>query len=70
MQWIVDRLEQEMAVCEDEHGKMHAFPLSRLPSPLREGDVLIEQDGTFVQDEAARERRAQCIRSKMRRLWK
>ncbi len=70
MQWIVDRIEQTIVVCEDEQGQMHHLPLSQLPSPLHEGDVLLEQDGVFSRDETATAQRAQHIRAKMRRLWK
>lgn len=70
MIYIVDRMEEGMAVCEDEQKQMHTFPLSQLPEGISEGDVFIEKDGHFLLDEAAKEQRAQRIRAKMRRLWK
>lgn len=70
MIYIVDRVEEGMAVCEDEQKQMHTFPLTQLPEGTREGDVLICEEGHFTLDTNAREQRAQRIRTKMRRLWK
>lgn len=70
MIYIVDRMEEGLAVCEDEQKQMHTFPLSQLPAGIQEGDVLIQEQGHFRLDETAREQRAQHIRAKMHRLWK
>lgn len=70
MMYIVDRIEEGFAVCEDEQKQMHSVLLAQLPAGIKEGDVLIQQDGSFHLDEAATQQRAQRIRAKMRRLWK
>ena len=70
MIYTVDRIEEGLAVCEDEQKQMHTFPLSQLPEGTSEGDVLIYEEGHFLLDEAAKEQRAKRIREKMRRLWK
>ena len=39
--YIVDRIENGFAVCEDEDGQMVDISLENLPSDLKQGDVLI-----------------------------
>ena len=42
IRYIVDRLEEGLAVCETEDKKKAVFPLKDLPEAIREGDVLQE----------------------------
>ena len=51
IRYIVDRLEEGLAVCETEDKKKAVFPLKDLPEAIREGDVLQELDGVFSRDE-------------------
>ena len=46
---IVDRIEDELAICEIDDDKMVDIPLSKISKGVREGDVLIAEkgDGTF-----------------------
>lgn len=47
---IVDRIENDIAVCEDKEQKLHDIPLSKLPEGLKEGDVLTLKDGKYFVD--------------------
>ena len=57
MEYYVDRIEAEEAVCETLEGTTVRFPLDTLPPDTREGSVLREEAGVFVLDEAAAEAR-------------
>ena len=52
MKLIVDRITQEIAVCETEEQTFIKLPLSRLPENTREGSVLMELDGVYSLDTA------------------
>ena len=47
MKLIIDRIENEAAVCETEDGGFERVPLSLLPEGAREGDVILEEEGIF-----------------------
>lgn len=40
MTWIIDRIEDEFAVCEYCEGKTIDVPLASLPDGIKEGDVV------------------------------
>jgi len=40
MNWIIDRIENNIAVCEIDMGETIDIPLSALPQGIKEGDVL------------------------------
>ena len=44
MRYIIDRFEEDLAVCEDENKKTINVSRKRLPMSSKEGDVL-EYDG-------------------------
>jgi hypothetical protein len=77
--WILDRLEDPLAVLESASGDLRlTLPRAWLPRGIREGDVLRLQrsaaDGesqvAFCRDEAETERRRQAIRERAARLRK
>jgi len=70
MQYIIDRIEQGIAICEEESGTMVKLPLKELPIGSREGDVLFKLNGTFQFDGEATNRRRQKMREKLNRLIK
>jgi len=62
MQYIIDRIEGELAVCEREDGAMEELPLAELPENVRDGSVLVLQDGAWALDpQAEEERRARLF---------
>lgn len=69
MRYIIDRLEEEWAVCEDETKKMRVIPRSQLPEGLREGDVLKEEGGIFTPDPKATGERREAMGKKLKNLF-
>lgn len=58
--WSIDRLEGDLALCEDPAGSRQALPRSALPAGAREGDCFLrEADGScrLAPEETARRRR-------------
>ena len=70
MQYIIDRIEQEIAICEEESGAMVKLPLKELPKGSREGDILFKINGAFQFDGEETNRRRQKMREKLNRLIK
>lgn len=59
MIFSIDRIEENLAVCEDENGRQVKFELELLPKNVREGDIIRRTDDGFIidVDEAAERRR-------------
>lgn len=68
MRYTVDRIEGDIAVCEDDNRKMTEIPIKELPEGVKEGMCLafVEGKGWAVMEEADRSTR---IRNKMDSLW-
>ena len=67
--YIIDRLEETLAVCEDELKKLVTIPREQLPKDLKEGDILKEEEGTFLLDQSETEERRSRIRKKLMDLF-
>lgn len=65
MKYIIDRLEEGIAVCENELKKLISIPLDKLPDGLKEGDVLEEQDGGFLRNDKETTNRRKEMRKKL-----
>jgi len=62
MQYIIDRIEGGIAVCERADGGFEDIPLDQLPGGAREGSVLVLRDGAWALDlKAEQERRKQLF---------
>lgn len=63
MMYILDRIEDDVAVLEDDGRKTHDFPIAALPADVRVGDCLyLLESGEFVIDKDQTEaRRARII---------
>ena len=57
MEYYVDRIEADEAVCETTDGETLRLPLIALPEGAREGSVLREEEGVFILDDTAAEAR-------------
>jgi len=58
VQYIIDRIEGDLAVCEREDGSLEHILMYELPEGVREGSVLACEDGAWVLDtQAEAERR-------------
>ena len=69
MKYIIDRLEEGIAVCENELKKLISIPKDLLPDGLKEGDVLEDQEGRFLRDEQGTEARRKEMRKKLMDLF-
>lgn len=64
--YIIDRLEEGFAVCENEANEQLLISMEQLPENAKEGDVLQEEDGNFsVNQEETEARRARMRRKLM-----
>ena len=69
MKYIIDRLEEGLAVLEDELREHITVALSDLPDGASEGDVLDETDHHFLLDEQATNERREAIRKRLKKLF-
>ncbi|WP_313129764.1 DUF3006 domain-containing protein [Anaerocolumna sp.] len=68
--YIIDRFEDDYAICEAEDKSFVHIPKSSLPEHSKEGDCIVEkEDGTFSLDRYERLEREHRIREKMNRLF-
>lgn len=69
MHYTIDRIEENMVVCEAPDQSLIRLPLSKLPSGLKEGDVLKKNGETFLLDIQATEERKKLMRKKLMELY-
>lgn len=66
----IDRLEEGLAVCEQEDGSFIHIPLEQIRGEAREGDILVEEaSGLFRVDEAATRARREKMSRRQRRMF-
>lgn len=65
MKWIVDRIENDIAVCELENGSFIDVNCKALPENVHEGDVI-----TLCIDKAETENRKEKIDKLMNNLFR
>ena len=71
MKYIIDRIENNMVICENqETKKMENFDKSRFPEQIKDGDVVIRENDTFRIDEEETENRKEYIENLMKKLMK
>ncbi len=62
MRLIVDRIEENIAVCMDENEVLTEVKIAALPDGVREGSILIKlDDGNFKLDLQAEEERREML---------
>lgn len=67
---VVDRIEDEIAVCENRaNGVMINIQLSKLPEGVREGSVIKYFDGKYRIDSEEQKNIEDRIKEKMDSLW-
>lgn len=69
MKYIIDRLEEGLAICETELRKRISIPVDHLPEGLKEGDVLKEEKGIFCLDPEETEKRRRDLKKKLMDLF-
>ncbi len=50
MKYSVDRIEENIALCEDDDGNALKLPLNELPQNIREGDIIEKTENGFIID--------------------
>lgn len=69
MYYSVDRIEENIAILEDDDGKRISVELVLLPENTNECDVLSEdENGVFVKDDEEKERRQKLIEEMLENL--
>lgn len=69
MKFIIDRFEEEFAVCENEKGTMVNISRDKLPKEAKEGDVIvIEKENVYIDLEET-ERLRKDIEELTKDLW-
>ena len=69
MKYIIDRLEEGIAVCENELKKLISIPKDQLPDGSKEGDVLEELEGRFSRSDEETEARRKEMRKNLMDLF-
>ena len=69
MKYIIDRLEEGLAICETEARERITVPVSHLPENVKEGDVLQAQDGLFSLDTEETDKRRKEMKKKLMDLF-
>lgn len=68
MKYKIDRIEDGIAVLEDENGLMVSVDAELIQADIREGFVVVEANGFYVLDAEATDERKQTVISKRNRL--
>lgn len=55
--YIVDRIEENIAVCENEGMTFSEINVSLLPKGVKDGDCIVEENGVYTIDVSETEKR-------------
>lgn len=69
MELIIDRFEDQYAVCEDENKKILNIKKEEIPKNAKEGDIIIYINGKYVLDKEKTLSRKKYIESLTKDLW-
>lgn len=70
MELIIDRIEGDIAVCENIDRTTTNIPLILLPDGVKEGDVILkDENGEYVVDAEKTLERRQRIKKLLNNLW-
>ena len=69
MKYIIDRLEEGLAICETEARERITVPVIHLPENVKEGDVLQAEDGLFSLDTEETDKRRKEMKKKLMDLF-
>lgn len=68
--YIVDRIEDIFAVCEEEDGTMKNILLENIKGDIRDGVILLETcEGHFIVDEEKTRERKKEVQDFMKGMW-
>lgn len=69
MKVVIDRFEENYAVCEKEDRTMINLERKLLPKEAKEKDILVLQDGKIFIDKSATQERKNEIDELMKDMW-
>lgn len=70
MKIVIDRIEGKIAICQNlENKEMIEINIEKLPKEIKEGNVLIFENGKYEIDIIEEEKRRKRIEEKMKNLW-
>ncbi len=70
MKFVIDRIENGIAICEDvENRNIFEIGIDKLPSECKEGSVVIFENNTYMIDVKEEKARKKRIKEKMKKLW-
>ena len=69
MRFIVDRIENEFAVCEDENKEIVNIPIKVLPSNITEKSIIDYIDNQYIINDEEQLKREETIKQKMDSVW-
>jgi len=68
---IIDRIENQIVICEDENGQTIELPIDNFIQPIQDGDVVIKnQEGLFETNNEETEKRKKNIENRFNSLFK
>ncbi len=68
MKYIVDRIEEDYAICEEETTKIVSIKLSDLPFKIHEGSIFEKTGKNYILHLNEEEQRRKAIREKINHL--
>ena len=71
MYFIVDRIEEDIVVCENlETREIENIEKYKLPENIKQGVVIKLENGNYIVDIEKTDERRQIIHEKIKNLWK
>ena len=71
MKYIIDRIENDIVICENQESKaMENFTKNLFPSEIKDGDVVIKENDKFIIDKAETKEKKKAIEELMKKLMK
>lgn len=67
--YIIDRLEEEYAICENENEDICKIYKSLIQEEPREGDILIKKGDVYIIDKEETIKRRKMIKNKMKNIF-
>lgn len=69
MRFIVDRIENEFAVCENENKEMVNISITELPINITEKSIIDYIDNQYIVNDEEKIKREETIKEKMNSVW-
>lgn len=67
---IVDRIENDIAVCQKMNGQMINVPISSIKSDIKEGQcITLDNDAKYIFNTEITEHRKKIIEEKMKKIF-